>query len=138
MFNELHKYKKNGHFFFSKGDNLKEVSSDVPNLPGVYYILKLANGKIDLVYIGKSGTIKNTGSFKQQGLQKRINNTFDNVKRQAFFEEKIINENIDALDIYWFVTFDEKNKDLPSFIEGMLLQNYFNIYNKLPNWNKEY
>jgi len=40
-----------------KGDSLREQSWEVPEFPGVYYILRLANGKIDLVYIGKSGGV---------------------------------------------------------------------------------
>lgn len=54
MFTELEKYQNNGHFFFQKGKNLKELSRDVPYLPGVYYIIRLSKEKIDLVYIGKS------------------------------------------------------------------------------------
>jgi len=36
MFDELNKYKNNGNFTFKLGDNLREKSKDVPNLPGVY------------------------------------------------------------------------------------------------------
>ncbi len=34
-------------------------------------------------------------------------------------------ENIDALDIYWFVTYDEDHKDLPGFVEAILMQHFF-------------
>jgi len=138
MFSELEKYKNNGHFFYEKGKNLKELSSDVPDLPGVYYILKLSRGKIDLVYIGKSGTILQNGKFKEQGLNGRLNNKQDGIKRQDFFNEKCEKENIDALDIYWFVTFDNKCQDLPGYVEGTIMQKYFELYGKLPPWNKEY
>ena len=57
MFDETKKYKNNGHFFFKKGNQLSEVSKGVPELPGVYYIVRLAKGRVELVYIGKSGTI---------------------------------------------------------------------------------
>jgi len=36
MFDEIKKYKNNGHFFFKRGNSLKDVSKDVPDLPGVY------------------------------------------------------------------------------------------------------
>jgi len=88
MFSGLDKYKNNGHFFFEKDKNLKELSKDVPNLPGVYYILRLSRGKIDLVYIGKSGTILQNGSFKEQGLKGRLNNKQEGIKREDFFNEK--------------------------------------------------
>lgn len=138
MFEELKNYGNNGHFFFSNGDNLKDVSKDVPNLPGIYYILRLAKGRIDLVYIGKSGTINSNGTFKNQGLKNRLNNIQKEMKRQEFFENKIREEEIDALDIYWFVTFDNKNKDLPGFVEGLLFQKFFDIYQRLPEWNGEF
>ena len=138
MFSELDKYKNKGHFFFEKGKNLKELSKDVPDLPGVYYILRLSRGKIDLVYIGKSGTILQNGSFKEQGLNGRLNNKQEGIKREDFFNEKCIKENIDALDIYWFVSFDNKNQDLPGFVEGTILQRYFEIHGQLPCWNKEF
>ena len=54
MFDELRKYEKKGHFFFKKGNNLVEVGKEVPDLPGVYYIIRLAERRADLVYMGKS------------------------------------------------------------------------------------
>ncbi|OFX18468.1 MAG: hypothetical protein A2041_13465 [Bacteroidetes bacterium GWA2_31_9b] len=138
MFSELEKYKNKGHFFFEKGDNLKEASKNVPNLPGVYYILKLAQGKVEIVYIGKSGTILQNGSFKEQGLQSRLNNKQDGMKRQLFFEGKFNEEKIDALDLYWFVTFDKSERDLPSYVESIIMQRYFEVHGRLPEWNKEF
>ena len=136
MFDETTKYKSNGHFFFKSGDKLIEVSKGVPDKPGVYYILRLARGKIDLVYIGKSGTITQSGEFKDQLLNGRINNKCNGMKRQDFFDEKINAEKIDALDIYWFVTMDKFNNDLPGYVEALLMQRYFEVYGKLPIWNK--
>ena len=136
MFDETNKYKSNGHFFFKKGDDLFASSKDVPELPGVYYIVKLARGKIDLVYIGKSGTINQCGDFKDQLLKGRINNKQDGMKCQIYFEQKIAAENIDALDIYWFVTMGNKHNDLPGYVEGLLMQRYFEVHGTLPPWNK--
>lgn len=138
MFAETNKYKNNGHFFFKKGDKLSVVSKDVPNLPGIYYIIKLAKGRIELVYIGKSGTMHQDGNFGDQMLKVRINNKYDGVKRQQYFDQKFQEEQIEALDIYWFVTFDEKHKDLPGYVEGLLLQRYFEVHDTLPPWNKEF
>lgn len=104
MFDELNPYKNQGHFFFTKGDLLSEVSKDVPDLPGVYYILRLSHGHVDLVYIGKSGSLNQDGSFCNQLLRKDLNNKQNSIKHQAFFDQKMKAENIDALDIYWFVT----------------------------------
>jgi hypothetical protein len=138
MFDETRKYKNNGHFFFEKGDNLKQVSKNVPDLPGVYYIVRLSGGRIELVYIDKSGTIQQNGKIKDQGLQSRLNDKQEGIGRQDFFNSRILKENIDALDIYWFVTFDTKHKDLPGFVEGLLIQRFFEIYGRLPLWNKDF
>ena len=138
MFDEIKKYKNNGHFFFKKGDNLKQVSKSVPALPGVYYIIRLSNGRIELVYIGKSGTIQQNGQFKDLGLQGRLNIKQEGIESQDFFESRILKENIDALDIYWFVTFDTKHNDLPGFVEGLLIQRFFEINGRLPLWNKDF
>lgn len=136
MFDELKKYKNKGHFFFNPGYKLIDASKGVPELPGVYYIIRLANNKVDLVYIGKSGTINQSGEFKDQLLNRRINNKQDGMKRQKHFEQKMSEENIEGLDIYWFVTMDKNNNDLPGYIEGLLLQRYFEMHGKLPPWNK--
>ena len=138
MFDETKKYKNNGHFFFNKGDSLKQVSKGVPDLPGVYYIVRLSGGRIEIVYIDKSGTIQQNGRLKDQGLKSRLNNKQDGIERQEFFEAQFLKENIDALDIYWFVTLDEKSRDLPGYVEGLLIQRFFEVHGRLPLWNKEF
>lgn len=135
MFDELKIYKNNGHFFFKRGNSLKDVSKDVPDLPGVYYIIRLAGGRIKLVYIGKSGSIEQGGQFKKQGLRGSLNNKQDGLQRQDYFEKKFREENIDGLDIYWFVTFDKTNRNLPGYVEGLILQIHFERYGCLPEWN---
>lgn len=135
MFDELTKYKTNGHFFFERGQTLSKVCN-APEQAGVYYILKLRKGKIELVYIGASGTINQKGEFKTQLLRGRLNNKQNGTKQQQFFEEIMMEKEIDALDIYWFVTFDKDNKHLPSYVEALLLQKHFDIYGYLPEWNK--
>ena len=58
MFDELEKYKINGHLFYKQGDDILKLSQKLPDEPGVYYILKLSRGKINLTYIGKSVSTK--------------------------------------------------------------------------------
>ena len=137
MFDELKKYKTNGHFFFERGQTLSQVCN-APEQPGVYYTLMLRKGKIQLVYIGASGTINQKGKFSTQLLRGRLNNKQDGKKRQHFFEEIMLENEIDALDIYWFVTFDEKHQHIPAYVEALLLQKHFDIYGCLPLWNKDF
>jgi hypothetical protein len=37
-----------------------------------------------------------------------------------------------ALDIYWFATMDRNHCDLPSYVEGLLMQRYFEVHGRLP------
>ncbi|MFZ1321508.1 MAG: hypothetical protein WAT71_08135 [Ignavibacteria bacterium] len=137
MFDEIIKYKNNGHFFFKRGDKLSEVSKDVPDLPGVYYVIKLAKGKVELVYIGKSGNITQKKDMKKQTLRRRFDTPQGKLYSQEYLYEKIEDVNTDGLDIYWFVTMDKNNNDLPVYVEGLLLQRYFEENGELLLWNKE-
>jgi hypothetical protein len=134
VFCELHKYQDNGHFFFESGQKLSQVSEK----PGVYYIIRLARGSVDLLYIGASGTINQKGSFGKQLLFSSLNNKQDGIPRQKFFEDAMERDQADALNIYWFVTFDKHHRDLPSYVEALLLQRHFELYDALPEWNREF
>jgi hypothetical protein len=135
MFDDLSKYKTKGHFSFKNGDSLVTVSKNVSNSQGVYYILRHSRGEVELVYIGKAGTIKEDGSFKKQTLRGRIRNRVKKQSRESFFESKFIDENIDRLEIYWYVTINNKFQDIPGYVEALLLQRYFEMKRKLPPWN---
>jgi hypothetical protein len=108
----------------------------VPNKPGVYYIIRLAGGKVELVYIGKSGTNPQNSSLRDQLVNGSWNNKPDGIKSQQFFLQKIDTEKIDALDIYWFVTMNDKHNDLPGFVEGILMQRFYDVHGRLPLWNR--
>ena len=82
--------------------------------------------------------IHKNGQFKNHGLNDSLNDNQEGLNRQSFFESQILNENIDALDNYWFVTFDTKHKDLPGFVEGLLIQRFFEIIGRLPLRNRDY
>ena len=136
MFDETRQYKEQGHFFFNGGDNLKEVSKKVPEKPGVYYIVRLAQGKITLVYIGKSEFIQQNG-LKAKLLNRSLNSNQADISKEKYFQQKMVEEQIDALDIYWFVTMDKNHNDLPAFVEGLLLQRVFDWNGMVPEWNVE-
>jgi hypothetical protein len=141
MLEELDKYKSNGHFFFSENEELKLVCNAPINGIGVYVVYALKGGKIELIYIGSSGKILQNGKKKIRigGIADRIVNgkQFGEPRRKSW-KSKIIAENIEALDIYWHETFDKKNNDIPSTIEGILIQRFYDIYGVLPKWNKEF
>ena len=129
MFDELIKYRKNGHFFFKKGNKLVEVGKEVPELPGVYYIIRLANDRVELVYIGKSGIKNPSGKNKTALLKQSI------TLQQEFLDIKMSEATIDALDIYWFVTMDIDHIDLPDYVLGLIMQTQYDVYGRLSEWN---
>ncbi len=133
MFDETNKYKTKGHFFYKPGDDFAVVTKDVPSICGVYYIFRLAAGRIQLVHIGKSGSVFQNGAFESRPL---FGENYQ--KTQKFFEKKCKAEKIDALDIYWFVTMDKNHRDIPSYVEGLLMQKHFELYGKLPLWNESF
>lgn len=139
MFSDLDKYEKKDHFFFDRDKSLGQVCNAPKDKSGVYVVYALAKGKIRLVYIGSSGKMQNNGRMKHRkgGLWDRIVNgkKFDNPRRISW-DAKLVNEDIDALDIYWYDTWSDYK--IPSTVEGMMIQRFYDAYGRLPEWNKEY
>lgn len=57
------------------------------------------------MYIGKAGTITQSGNFRKQTL-KSNNNSREDAISQDYFDKKFDEKKIDGFDIYWFVTMD--------------------------------
>ena len=142
MFDELKKYKTNDHFFVMKNSALEKVCNAPKTTSGIYLVFALKKGRIELVYIGSSGKIQNDGSIKHRegGLYDRIVNghQFGKIPRKISWLNKINEEGMDGLDVYWYDTFNNKTKDIPAFVEAVIIQRHFDIYNKLPDWNIEF
>lgn len=116
--------------FPTNGKTLKEITSEIPNTPGVYIIY---NSKGEIVYIGKAGTINQDGTFKKQGLRRRLNNQHHGMRREDYFISKIEDDDLDHIIIKWY----EVNQGvIPGSAEGILIQEYFNKYGELPPWNE--
>ena len=120
-----------GKFEFpTNGKKLKEITSKIPNTPGVYIIY---NSKGEIVYIGKAGTINQDGTFKKQGLRRRLNNQHHGMRREDYFISKIEENNLDHIIIKWY---EVNPRVIPGSAEGMLIQEYFNKHGELPPWNE--
>ena len=143
MFDELEKYKNNDHFFFKPSDNLGQVCNAPTDKSGVYVIYALKGGRIELIYIGRSGEIKNDGTLfiRKAGLggikDRLVNGKQFGEARRNSWKTQMTRENIEALDIYWYVTHNDKYVDCPRQLENKLLQKHFDIYGRLPRWNNE-
>jgi hypothetical protein len=144
MFDELSKYDHNDHFFFSTADNLGQVCNAPTDRSGLYIIYALKNGRIELIYIGRSGEVKSDGSLFIRkaglgGLKDRLVNgkQFGSPRRNSW-KAQMLAEKIEAIDVYWYVTHNDKFVDCPRVLENKLLQKYFDIYGQLPRWNNEF
>jgi hypothetical protein len=143
MFDELEKYKQNDHFFFKKTHLLRDVCNAPTTQSGVYIVYALAKGRIDLIYIGRSGEKLANGNIKNRvtglgGIKDDIVNGlhFNGKPRRISWPAQMIKQDIEALDIYWWVTYDDDSKDCPREIEKTILTKYFELYGQLPRWNK--
>lgn len=145
MFDELNKYIENDHFFFKPTDSLKEVCNAPTNKSGLYIVYALKNGKIELIYIGRSGKIEKDGSMFIRkaglgGMKDRIVNghQFGKTPRKISWINQMTFENIEALDVYWYATHNNDYQDCPRKLENILLQKHFDIYSRLPRWNDKF
>ena len=107
MFVALDKYEDKGHFFLTKGRNLKDVWNAPADKSGVYLVYALKKGRIELVYIGRSGMLMPDGHVSVVksglgGLKERIVNGqhLDKVAARIAWPAQIRTEKIEALDIY--------------------------------------
>ncbi len=141
MFDELKKYNSTDHFFFDGEKPLAEVCNAPKNASGVYVVYALTKGKVKLIYIGSSGKMQKNGKMKHRngGLYDRIVNgkQFDKPRRVSWLE-KLTDDQIDALDIYWYETINTETNDIPAYTEAILIQKYYETYGCLPDWNVEF
>ena len=121
---------------FRLGDSLRKQTINIPTGYGVYIFRKNTEAG-DILYIGKSGTILQNGSFEAQDLRKRLNNKQDRMSRQEFLSKKI-NEDTEIKQIFieWYII--DERKYLPGLIEAQLLQDYYMQHSCLPIWNNKF
>jgi hypothetical protein len=144
MFDELEKYDEHDHFFLKPESDLRNVCNAPTNKSGVYIVYALKKGKIELVYIGRSGKLNADGSMKHRltglgGIKDRIVNGHHLGKipaRKSWINE-MKKEGIEFLDVYWYITHTDEYSDCPSVLKKQLLQIHYAIYERLPKWNKE-
>ena len=144
MFDELTKYKDTDHFFFTPTDNLGQVCNAPTNKCGVYVIYALKKGRIELIYIGRSGKVKSDGTLfiRKAGLgglkDRLVNGKQFGAPRRNSWKQQMFLEKIEALDIYWYATHCDDFVDCPKVLENKLLTRHRDIYGRLPRWNNEF
>ena len=134
---------ENGCFEFTPGDDLGKIARKmVPDAKGVY-IVRANDQDGEVLYVGKSGTMNQDGTFADQGLRGRIPNKQDGSKRQAFWEREMAGLGLRRLYVEWIVTFRKATdvtvgmETLPAKAEAELIQAFYNDNSVLPRWNKK-
>lgn len=144
MLDDLKKYKMHGHFFFKPDESLAMACNAPNDKSGVYIVYSLKNGKIELIYIGRSGRLEKNGKMFVRkagigGMKDRIVNghQFGKVPRRISWPKQMIKEKIEGLDVYWYVTHNVDYCDDPRAVEKLLLENHLRVFGRLPKWNNE-
>jgi hypothetical protein len=139
MYKELKKIKVKNQFTFSIDDSLEEVCNASETGCGIFLVYDVDGEEKELIMVGSTGTIQNDGTLKSKngGLFDKIVNghQFAKTGRKYSWPAQMKLENIARLEVYWYETFNEKNKVIPTFVEGQILQNFLDENNKLPRWN---
>lgn len=139
MYKELKSIKNKNQFQFDLYENLEEVCNAPDAASGIFIVYDVSNEDKVLIMVGSTGTVQNDGTLKSKngGLYDKIVNghQFAKTGRKYSWPAQMKKESIDKLEVYWYETFNDKNKIIPTFIEGQILQNYFTEFNKLPKWN---
>jgi len=140
MFDILDKYKVEDHFFLKPEQDLKTVCNAPTAKSRVYIIYALKKGRVELTYIGHSGKIQKDGTLSDApgGLKDEIINgrQFGKTPAHIAWKKQMIRENIEALNIYWYVTCDTEYKDCPDVVMRKLLRQHQDIFGVFPKWNK--
>lgn len=141
MQNLISKYDNKGEFYFSNKDILNLVCNAPNKSGGVYLVYNTSKSKESLIYIGCSGWVNQDGVFhsRKGGLFDRIVNgkQFEE-KRSKSWPIKMKTDKIEQLRVNWYVTFDVLHKDIPTYVESLILQQFFNLNKCLPIWNNKF
>lgn len=135
-------------FFFKADDILKNVCTIPEGIAGVYLIYAITekNATSEIIYIGSSGSVNKHGQLtlrKNGGLCHRITNgkeTYneEKVSRSKLWPILMRKQAISMLEIRCWQTFNDGIKLIPAFVEAVLIQEYFDLYKKLPSWNSKF
>ncbi|AOW10203.1 hypothetical protein [Flavobacterium gilvum] len=139
MYKELEQFTVKGNFTFSQEDNLEAVCDASQTGSGVFVVYAVANDTKELIMVGSTGTVQNDGTLKSKngGLYDKIVNghQFAKTGRKYSWPTQMKKGNIDALEVFWFETFNDTIKAIPTSVEGQILQNFLNENGRLPRWN---
>lgn len=139
MYKEVSKFKNSGSFQFSSNDDLEVVCNAPNDASGVFLVFAIQEENSELIMVGSTGTVQNDGTLKAKngGLYDKIVNghQFAKTARKYSWKTQLKLEKIEAVAVFWYETYNDKTKVIPTFVEGQILQLFLNENGKLPRWN---
>lgn len=144
-FPELEKYDRRGSFTFRCTDRLENVCNAPHDCGGIYLVYDLSASRPELIYIGRSGQIKDSEvSIRKGGIRDRLINGKqgfgqqpDRAARKKAWPRQMLVEGITALRVDWFVTLTTGSpNDCPFALEKALLASFESKTGGLPRWNR--
>lgn len=139
MYKELEKFKVQNSFILSPSDRLEEVCNASENAAGIFTVYAVDGADKELIMVGSTGTVQNDGSLKNKngGLYDKIVNghQFAKTGRKYTWPKQMELESISKLEVFWYETFNDDVKSIPTFVEGQVLQSFLEENGKLPRWN---
>jgi hypothetical protein len=139
MYKELKKFKVTNSFTFTPEDSLESNCNATETGCGVFLVYTIYSEAKELIMVGSTGTVQNDGTLKSKngGLYDKIVNghQFAKTGRKYSWPTQMKLEKIKILEVFWYETFNEKTKVIPTFMEAQILQNFLDETSKLPRWN---
>lgn len=132
-------FERKGEFTFKAAETLSQ-KCNAPKDAGGIYIVTDVNTKT-IIYIGRSGWVCQNGIFaiRKGGMYDRIVNGKQFGKpRNVSWKLKMKEQKIEKIKVEWFVTFNEKLKHIPAYVEACCIQKFFEEHNSLPAWNAKF
>lgn len=138
MYKELEKFKTES-FSLTADGSLEEVCNAPESGSGVFVVTAVSEDGAEVVMVGSTGTVQNDGTLKIKngGLYDKIVNghQFAKTGRKYSWPAQMKKENIDRLEVTWYETFNDTNKQIPTFVEAQILQQFLDENDRLPRWN---
>ena len=139
MYKEVSKFKNSGSFQFSTNDDLEVVCNAPNEASGVFLVYAIQEENRELIMVASTGTVQNDGTLKAKngGLYDKIVNghQFAKTARKYSWKTQLKLEKIEAIEVFWYETYNDKTKVIPTFVEGQILQLFLKENGKLPRWN---
>jgi hypothetical protein len=139
MYKEVSKFKNSGSFQFSSNDDLELVCNAPNEASGVFLVYAIQEDNKTLIMVGSTGTVQNDGTLKAKngGLFDKIVNghQFAKTARKYSWKTQLQLEKIETVKVFWYETYNDKTKVIPTFVEGQILQLFLKENGKLPRWN---